>query len=72
MKFLAGWIAGMATAWAALAIYQRVPPLGEIVCEPDAEPRRGDRRPGYDDSVAGWPPPYQHDPAAFYRVDQQP
>ncbi|AWY06027.1 hypothetical protein SEA_ROBSFEET_20 [Microbacterium phage RobsFeet] len=74
MKYLIGWLAGIATAWAALAIYQRMPVLGEVVWEPDAdpdvwEPRRGDRRPGYEDSVAGWPPPPEVDHAAFTRPD---
>uniref|UniRef100_A0AAU8GNJ0 Minor tail protein n=1 Tax=Microbacterium phage Crisis TaxID=3158889 RepID=A0AAU8GNJ0_9CAUD len=61
MKFLAGWIAGIATAWAALAIWRRFPPFPDIDAEPEDvwEPRRGDRRPGYDDSVArgGWTMP---------------
>lgn len=70
MRFLLGFAAGVGAAWSALAIWQRVPPLGPI--DPDDEaydhrfspprpiahidewtPRRGDRRPGFDDSVAG-------------------
>ncbi|QGJ89431.1 hypothetical protein PBI_SMARTIES_26 [Microbacterium phage Smarties] len=75
MKFLAGWIAGIATAWAALAIYQRIPPLSEVVWETDdsvvlpglkpgteyvIEHARGVRRPGYDDSTARPIPPEGH------------
>jgi hypothetical protein len=69
MKFALGFVAGLGAAWAALAIWQRVPPLGPI--DPDDEgydhrfspPRRivpsseliPDKggRPGYRDSVAG-------------------
>ena len=51
MRFLAGWIAGLATAWTALAIWRRLPAFPDL--DPEWEPRRGDRRPGYDDSVAG-------------------
>lgn len=29
MRFTIGWLAGVATAWAALAIWQRVPTLDE-------------------------------------------
>ncbi|QSM01213.1 hypothetical protein QDA08_gp18 [Microbacterium phage NoodlelyBoi] len=36
MRFLAGWITGLATAWAALAIWRRVPPFPDI--EPEDEP----------------------------------
>lgn len=83
MRFLLGFFAGLGAAWAALAIWQRVPPLGPIDASddvdpalvPDVEPwpttlpgvadgsvayidewvprRRGDRRPGFDASVAG-------------------
>lgn len=37
MRFALGFLAGVAAAWAALAIWQRVPPLGPIdaVDEPD-------------------------------------
>lgn len=62
MRFLLGFASGVAAAWAALAIWQRVPPLGPVdaVDDLDAidasldvwEPRHGDRRPGFDDSVA--------------------
>ncbi|QDF19034.1 hypothetical protein SEA_HERMEONYSUS_18 [Microbacterium phage Hermeonysus] len=89
MRYLVGWLAGIATAWAALAIWRRVPPLSEVVWEPEPGveydyrfnpprrtvpsseliPRRGDRRPGYDDSVAGWPPPVEVDRAAFTRPE---
>ncbi|QBI98102.1 hypothetical protein SEA_FIREMAN_18 [Microbacterium phage Fireman] len=70
MRFLAGWIAGIATAWAALAIYQRMPPLTEVVWEPDAEPSWRSGRPGYRDSIAQpWPPPIEVDEAAFTRPD---
>ncbi|QCW22577.1 hypothetical protein QDA05_gp20 [Microbacterium phage Honeyfin] len=71
MRYLAGWIAGLATAWAALAIWRRFPPFPDIDAEPEDvwEPRRGDRRPGYDDSVAGWPPPAEVDRAAFTRPE---
>lgn len=47
MKFLIGWTAGLLTAWAALAIWRRIPPFPDL----DAPPPSG--RPGYDDSVAG-------------------
>lgn len=30
MRFALGFAAGLATAWAALAIWQRIPPLGPI------------------------------------------
>lgn len=30
MRFILGFVAGVATAWAALAIYQQVPPFGPI------------------------------------------
>jgi len=64
MKFLAGWIAGLATAWAALAIWNRIPPFPDI--EPEPAWRSG--RPGFHDSTAGgsWPPPPTTDPHAFY------
>jgi hypothetical protein len=54
MRFLLGFASGVAAAWAALAIWQRVPPLGPVdAADEDVwEPRRGDRRPGFDDSVA--------------------
>lgn len=54
MRFVLGFAAGIATCWAALAIWQRVPPLGPV----DAVDEFGDatsdgaRRPGFDDSVA--------------------
>jgi len=38
MKFTLGFIAGLGAAWAALAIWQKIPTLGEIVWEADAEP----------------------------------
>lgn len=49
MRFLLGFASGLAAAWAALAIWQRVPPLGPVdaVDEDVWEPRRGDRRPGF-------------------------
>lgn len=55
MRFVLGFASGVAAAWAALAIWQRVPPIGPIdaVDEDVWEPRRGDRRPGFEDSVAG-------------------
>lgn len=69
MRYLVGWLAGIATAWAALAIWRRIPPFPDIEPEPDVwEPRRGDRRPGYDDSVAGWPPPPVYDRDVHIRV----
>lgn len=42
MRFLLGFASGLAAAWAALAIWQRVPPLGPIdACDDDALcPRR--------------------------------
>lgn len=53
MRFVLGFASGLAAAWAALAIWQRVPPLGPVDPGDDVwEPRRGDRRPGFDDSVA--------------------
>lgn len=54
MRFLLGFASGVAAAWAALAIWQRVPPLGPVdATDEDVwEPRRGDCRPGFDDSVA--------------------
>ena len=66
MRFVLGFASGVAAAWATLAIWQRVPPLGPIdaVDEDVWEPRRGDRRPGFDESVAAWPPPPVTDPAA--------
>lgn len=36
MRFTLGFITGLSVAWAALAIWQRVPALNEIVWEPDA------------------------------------
>lgn len=36
MKFALGFAAGLTVAWAALAIWQRVPPLGPI--DPGDEP----------------------------------
>lgn len=66
IRFLLGVATGIAAAWSALAIWQRFPPLGPIDPDDEAiddldrivylgeyEPRRGDRRPGFDDSVAG-------------------
>lgn len=38
MKFLAGWIAGLATAWTALALWRRIPPFPDIDPEPDGDP----------------------------------
>lgn len=64
MRFALGFAAGIAAAWGALAIWQRVPPLGPVDAVDDAwEPRRGDRRPGFDASAAMWPPPPVTDPA---------
>lgn len=40
-----GFIAGLAVAWGALAIWLRVPPFPDL--DPEREPRRGDRRPQY-------------------------
>lgn len=62
VRFLLGFLSGLAAAWAALAIWQRVSPLGPIDAadEDFYEPRRGDRRPGFDES---WPPPPVTDPA---------
>lgn len=76
MRFLLGFASGLAAAWAALAIWQRVPPLGPVdaVDEDVWEPRRGDRRPGFDDSVArasgGYvvDPRQQHDAYCRYPV----
>jgi len=69
MRFALGVVAGIAAAWAALAIWQRVPEFPDIddeplaaapTIDPDwAERRRGDRRPGYEDSVTGWQAPHQ-------------
>lgn len=75
MMFALGFVSGVATAWAALAIWQRVPPLGPIdAADEDVwEPRRGDRRPGFDDSVArGYVvnPRQQHD--AYCRHPMRP
>lgn len=38
MKFTLGFITGLGAAWAALAIWQKIPTLGEFVWEADAEP----------------------------------
>lgn len=38
MKFTLGFIAGLGAAWAALAIWQKIPVLDEFVWEADAEP----------------------------------
>ncbi|QGJ95238.1 hypothetical protein QDA11_gp18 [Microbacterium phage Jayden] len=50
MRFLAGWIAGLATAWAALAIWRRFPGLDDDPAYEQPAWRSG--RPGYDDSTA--------------------
>lgn len=66
VKFLAGFLAGIGTAWAALAIWRQLPEFPDLDADPDWEvgeiwePRRGDRRPGYDDaavSPGGWTMP---------------
>uniref|UniRef100_A0AAU7J8E9 Minor tail protein n=2 Tax=unclassified bacterial viruses TaxID=12333 RepID=A0AAU7J8E9_9VIRU len=59
MRFLAGWIAGLATVWAALAIWKRVPPMPYIDAEFEA---------WAEDVPKAWPPPPEHDPEAFDRV----
>lgn len=46
-----GFVAGLAAAWAALAIRRRIPPFPDL--DPEWEPRRGDRRPQFDDATAG-------------------
>lgn len=67
MKLLAGWLLGLGTAWAALAIWRTVPPLGPIDPADEWEPRRGDRRPGFRDSVATPDfSPIEHDAACEY------
>lgn len=38
MKFLLGFASGVAAAWAALAIWQRVPPLGPVDAVDEAFP----------------------------------
>lgn len=45
MKFTLGFIAGLGAAWAALAIWQKIPVLGEFVWEADAEPDLPDSDP---------------------------
>lgn len=35
MKYLIGWLIGVGTAWAALAIWQRVPEFPDIDAPPD-------------------------------------
>lgn len=52
MRFLAGWIAGLATAWVALAIWRRTPPEDRWQEAPDDE----------------WPPPPTIEPDAFESV----
>lgn len=49
MRYLLGLLTGLAAAWAALAIWRRVPPFPDI--EPEPAWRAG--RPGYRDSIAG-------------------
>ncbi len=52
MKFALGFVAGLGVAWAALAIWQGVPPLGPIDPEDDGS----------------WPPPVNVDREAFERA----
>jgi len=59
MRFAIGFAAGVAAAWAALAVWQRVPEFPDLdageVPEIDEDywlPRRGDRRPQFDDAAA--------------------
>lgn len=61
MKFALGFFAGLGAAWAALAIWQRVPPLGPI------DPR-DDIDPALVPDVEPWPPPAVIDEKAFYRA----
>lgn len=35
MKLLIGWMLGLGTAWAALAIWRRIPPFPDLDPEPD-------------------------------------
>lgn len=62
MRFVLGFASGFAAAWVALAIWQRVPPIGPVDPGDDEvwEPRRGDRRPGFDESVAREHGLYEH------------
>lgn len=61
MRFGLGFLAGLGTAWAVLAIWQRLPGLdddpavatGDWVPPPDVYEYEWTGRPGYSDSVAG-------------------
>lgn len=66
MRFLAGWIAGLATAWAAVAIWRGLPVLDDDPAYEQSEepPTWRSGRPGFADSVAGYPPPPHIDDAA--------
>jgi len=71
MKVLMGFLLGLGTAWAALAIWQRVPEFPDIdENEQDAdiwEPRRGDRRPQFDEGWITMPDPYAFPPTSPYQ-----
>lgn len=58
MKFALGFFAGFGAAWAALAIWQHVPPLGPI----------NDIDPALVPGVDEWPPPPVRDDKVHIRV----
>jgi len=62
MRFLAGFIAGLAAAWAALAIWRSIPPCPDF----DADPWDGGRP--VDSMTQIWPPPPVYDPDVNMRV----
>lgn len=77
MRFWLGVLAGIGAAWAALAIWQRVPPLSEIVWEAD-DPNADLKRlalGGEPDNVHlrhRFPPPPVIDPAVHITLGVRP
>jgi hypothetical protein len=85
IRFLLGFVSGLAAAWAALAIWQRVPEFGPV----DAIDERAivptselvssdppDRPLSYEEAIAmrgrgAWPPPPVTDLSAWKKADTE-